>query len=408
MTGRAGECTLSQAQDVRADAEDPSDVLPDSDAKKRTSVSNLTRLVLWARGAGRCYMCNRGLIGDLMSGVEDRNFGLVAHIVAEKAGGPRGDSARSPRLIDDVSNLMLLCYEHHKLIDVDCPEKYPEQRLLQIKADHELRISTLTEVRPERASHVLRYAANIGRHQSPVLYEEIAFAMLPDRYPAEGRQTLDIELLGSSRTDDEQEYWSIELENLRRQFSRKVAARLERRELHHLSVFALAPQPLLIELGRLIGDITPTAVHQRHREPVGWRWAEDAAPLRIESARREGTGEVIALVAAVSATVGLDRVDAVLGTDADVWALQAVDARNDIMRRADDLLAFRRLVRRTFDQIKALHPRAREIHVFPAMPVSCSVEFGRVWMPKADLPLVIYDENRSLGGFQPAIRIESQ
>ena len=41
----------------------------------------------------------------------------------------------------------------------------------------------------------------------------------------------------------------------------KYEARVERQEIRHLSVFALAPQPLLIELGRLLCDIVPAAVH---------------------------------------------------------------------------------------------------------------------------------------------------
>jgi allophanate hydrolase subunit 2 len=40
------------------------------------------------------------------------------------------------------------------------------------------------------------------------------------------------------------------------------------------------------------------------------------------------------------------------------------------------------------------------------MPVSAAVELGRVWMPKADLPLVIYDQNTSLGGFVKALEIK--
>lgn len=380
---------------------------PEAESKFRTSVSTVTRTVLWARGAGRCYMCNRSLIGDLLNGVQDANFGFVAHIVAEKPRGPRGDTVRSAQLVDDVRNLMLLCYKHHKLIDRDRPKDYPEERLLQIKADHERRIATLTDVLPDRASHVLRYAANIGSHQSLVGYDEVAAAMLPERYPADGRQTLDIELIGNSRADDEPDFWAIELENLRRQFNRKVSDRLERREISHLSVFALAPQPLLIELGRLIGDITPTAVHQRHREPTGWRWAEDGEPMRIESRRREGNGEVVGLIVGLSATVSLDRAEAVLGPKARLWVLQAINAHNDIMRRSADLTAFRQLIRRTLDEIKASCPTAKQIHLFPAMPVSCAIEVGRVWMPKADLPLFVYDENRKLGGFQPAFRIES-
>jgi hypothetical protein len=51
-------------------------------------VSPRSRAVIWARGAARCYFCNTNLIGDLVAGNEDANFGLVAHIVAETPGGP--------------------------------------------------------------------------------------------------------------------------------------------------------------------------------------------------------------------------------------------------------------------------------------------------------------------------------
>lgn len=353
-------------------------------------------------------MCNCSLIGDLLNGVEDANFGFVAHIVAEKPGGPRGDLVRSARLVNDVRNLMLLCYTHHKLVDRDRVEDFPEERLLRIKADHERRVATLTEIRPNQASHVLRYAANIGAHQSLVNFDEIAAAMLPDRYPAEGRRTLDIALLGSSRLDDEQDFWNLEVENLRRQFSKKVTERLEGREISHLSVFALAPQPLLIVLGQLLGDLTPASVYQRHREPAGWRWAEDGTALQMEVQRYSGAGRRVALAIALSATFNVDRIRSVLGNDTDIWLLQADNPHNDIMRRSADLAAFRQVVRQTFDQIKAMYPDVAEIHLFPAMPVSCSIEVGRVWMPKADLPLVLYDENRKLGGFQRALRIENK
>jgi hypothetical protein len=69
------------------------------------------------------------------------------------------------------------------------------------------------------------------------------------------------------------------------------------------------------------------------------------------------------------------------------------------MRRAEDLSSWRRLLCLKFDEIKAVCGSNTEIHLFPALPVSAAIETGRVWMPKADLPLVIWDENRSHGGF---------
>ncbi len=222
--------------------------------KSRTNaLSQRTRMILWAKAAGRCQYpgCNKSLIGDLISGAEDKNFGFVAHIVADTPTGPRGDPARSPLLSDEVNNLMLLCHVHHKLIDVDERDQHPEDRLVAMKQAHGRRIETVTAIDEDSASHVLRYAANIGGHESPVAYEQISAAMLPDRYPADGRRTIDIELLGSAYQDHEPEFWAYQRENLARGFPTKVRERIEAREIRHLSVFALAPQPLLIELGCL-------------------------------------------------------------------------------------------------------------------------------------------------------------
>jgi hypothetical protein len=32
-----------------------------------------------------------------------------------------------------------------------------------------------------------------------------------------------------------------------------------------------------------------------------------------------------------------------------------------------------------------------------AMPAACAIELGRVWMPKADMAMVLFDYNTALG-----------
>lgn len=376
----------------------------------RGNVSATTRQVLWARAAGRCQYqgCNKSLIGDLASGAEDRNFGFVAHIVAATPDGPRGDPVRSPRLADEVGNLMLLCYVHHKLVDVDQKDLHPEQRLQGMKAAHERRIGIVTGIDEDRASHALRYAANIGSHLSPVAFEHVSAAMLLERFPADGRP-IDIELQGSVQQDHELGFWAVERTNLRRQFATKVRERIEAREIRHISVFALAPQPLLIELGGLLCDIAPADVRQLCREPKGWRWPSDGTPIDYRILRpRRARGCPAALVLALSATIRDERVTDVLGEDAAIWSLTAERPHNDIMRRPDDLAAFRKLVRSMLDEIKAAHGEHAVVNVFPALPVSAAVELGRVRMPKADLPLVVYDQNRTVGGFIRALEVGGQ
>jgi hypothetical protein len=286
---------------------------------------------------------------------------------------------------------------HHKLIDVDAVSEHPEQLLRDMKAVHEDRISILTAINQDRAAHVLRYGAKIGSNESPVAFEHVRLAMLPDWYPADGR-SIGIEILGSVLEDGEQKFWDTEPDNLRRQFESKVRPLIVEREIRHLTVFALGPIPLLVELGQLLCDIVPADVYQLHREPTaGWKWPADRPMVEYEFTRPMQTHGPVALKLGLSATINDDRITAILGEDTAIWSLTAKTQGNDIMRHPDDLMEFRRFLRNAYNAIKATHGEAAEIHVFPAIPVSAAVETGRVWMPKADLPLIIYDQNRDRG-----------
>jgi hypothetical protein len=302
---------------------------------------------------------------------------------------------------------MLLCAKHHKGVDVDYLADHPEDVLLEMKAEHEDRIATVTGMAQERAAHVLRFAADIGQRDALVSTRSIFMAMPPDRHPAEGR-TIDIELVGCDYADHEANYWTVQQENLRRVFARKVKERIEQKEIKQLSVFALAPQPLLIELGHLLGDIVPVMVHQRYREPPTWRWQADQPAITFQVGEYSGSPKVaVALKLALSATVTDERIRAVLGEDVAIWSLTAENPHNDIMRRPEDLVEFKRQLRRLLNRVKAFHREDTVINVFPALPNSAAVEVGRVRMPKADLPMQIYDQNRTVGGFIPTLRIAS-
>lgn len=65
----------------------------------------------------------------------------VAHIVAQREDGPRGKFALPLDRRDEESNLMLLCPEHHKIIDSK-PQLYSVERLRGMKEDHERLVQT--------------------------------------------------------------------------------------------------------------------------------------------------------------------------------------------------------------------------------------------------------------------------
>ena len=375
---------------------------------KRPALPGNVRAIVWARAAGRCQFegCNDTLIGDLVSGKPDINRAYIAHIVADKPLGRRGDTVLSPALSKDPTNLMLLCDTHHRVIDgVETWSAYPVERLRAMKQIHESRIATLTAVDIDRASHVIRFAAQIGQNESPVAKEHITVALVPERYPAEGGW-IDLDVPDLGIPDSQPSYWVMHQSLLRQKFTEKVVGRRERGEIKRLQVCGLAPIPLLVELGRLISDITDAEVRQLLREPKGWAWANEDPALRLVVTGPVGTGSKVVLKLELSGEIEDGRITSVLGDDVSIWSVTAATTGNDIIRTATDLQVWRREVRSVLEAIKDRHGLAGgPVHVFPAIAVSAAVELGRVWMPKAHLPMRLYDQNRALKGFVPTLDI---
>lgn len=244
------------------------------------------KLCLWGKAAGRCQYegCNEPLYRDRKTQYEF-NSAYIAHIVADKPDGPRGHPTLSALLKQDLSNLMLLCDSHHRLVDKIDVEGHPVTRLQEMKKTHEERIETLTSIAPEQHSHILLYGAKIGQHDSHLSWKKAADAMAPARYPA-SPNAFEIGLKGSSFFDGEEAYWQIEREQLSRQFTAQLKPQFAAGKISHLSVFALAPIPLLIDLGRLLSDIPAAEVYQLHREPADWKWRD--APSTFEYEVRNG------------------------------------------------------------------------------------------------------------------------
>lgn len=103
-------------------------------------VSEKIKRVIWSKAAGKCSICKEDLL--LNGDTEDLTHlvGEVAHIVAEKNDGPRGDSELDLTARNSERNLLLLCLSHHKVIDDD-PNSYDVDKLLEIKNAHESWVS---------------------------------------------------------------------------------------------------------------------------------------------------------------------------------------------------------------------------------------------------------------------------
>lgn len=369
-----------------------------------TTINSKNKNMLWAISAGRCQYegCNKLLYRDILT-KRAYNTAYIAHIVADEPGGPRGDSTRSGLLSNDISNLMLLCDVHHRMIDIEDVTGHPESRLLKMKKRHEDRIALQTSIAPDKCSEIILYGANIGHNASPLSYRTTCEVLAPDFYPDKDG-AVEIGLVNSAITDDHEAYWLAEEENLCRHIEQQIKTPIRNGETKHYSVFAIAPQPLLIKLGTLLNDLHQVRVYQKHREPDTWKWQNDTESVSFSLVPPDDFRGVPALIVGLSATINKDRITSVLGDNVSVWHLSIDFPENDFLKTEGILSNFRNVVRGAFDAIKSQHG-CIELHVFPAMPVSAAVEFGRVWMPKADMPMVIYDQNKIKGGFHKTITI---
>lgn len=97
--------------------------------------------ILFQRSGNQCAFpdCNRVLTAASSPVDEVVVLGEVAHIVAESPDGPRGASPLTREDRNRYANLVLLCNNHHQIVDSQ-PETYTIEWLKARKEEHEARV----------------------------------------------------------------------------------------------------------------------------------------------------------------------------------------------------------------------------------------------------------------------------
>ena len=361
---------------------------------------------LWARAAGRCQFngCNRPVFKSPVT-QEQVNISEKAHIYSFSRNGPRSWGPLDKKQLNEVANLMLVCHDCHKTIDQDQEgERYSAELLVKWKDEHEKRIAIVTGVDPTKGSHVILYGANIGDQISNLQPEAAKDALFPDWYPAEERP-IHLSMSWEGK-DSDPAYWKTEAENLRAVFDRQIRPLVHGSECLHFSLFAFAPMPLMILFGTLLTDKVPAQTYQLHREPLQtWKWLSGPADFAFQVIRPASFAHLPALLISLSDHIAPSRISAVLGEAVTIWELTIERPHNDFLKSKEQLSLFRETVRQLIVDIGKAHGKHTPLAIFPAMPVACAVDLGRVRMPKADGPWIIYDQNNEHKNFIRALEI---
>ena len=377
-----------------------------SPIEEARSISDIVRTRLIASSAGRCEFrgCNRDLYQHPVTGTAG-NYSQAAHIVAFKVAGPRGQGPR-PADINAFENLMLLCGDCHHLIDTHQSD-YSVETLKEHKREHEERIYALTALGPEQRTTVIQLRGTIGGQPVDIPGTDIEAALRP-RYPARLPGVL-VDLTSFQR--ESPSFFDLARDQVRRELRPALRAELEGKRVQHYSVLALAPIPVLVCLGRELGNKVNVDLFQRQRDPArGWRWYEDGAIVDFElrTLRAGTTPNCVGLLLSISGRIELASLPSEVDDRFTLYELvpRGAEPSVDLLRRREDLLAFRTTYRAALASICSQHGLLQTLHLFPAVPAPIAVACGQEIMPKVHPSLRVFDNVKGL--FTEAITVNTE
>lgn len=356
---------------------------------KRVSreIKPATERMLWGVSAGICEF--NGCINKLYSHhitKEKVNLSEKAHIYAFSAGGKRPSLLRFSPKINDIDNLMLVCERCHKLIDSEDTD-YTAEQLLAMKKEHEQRIANVATIKPDLQSEIVIFNANIGNRAIKISDYTAKSAIIPEHYPArENPINLSPDL---SLYDNEDNYWAIMATHLERQWGQYEQAIRDK----HISLFSVAPQPLLFKLGMLINRNYNVDVRQSQGAIDNWKWRCDKQTAKIETqivdAEDASADPIITFELTTKLSIDELRKEFGAGT---IYRITSESCGSEIIKSWRDLRAATNEYRNALNAIRAAYSKDIIVKIVPIAPVSVSIEAGRQTM-KGDPQLTIYDRN---------------
>lgn len=357
-------------------------------------ISDKTKKILWGVAAGRCEKCGR-LVYKHPLGDEIQNFAQMAHIYPFSDNGPRREEKiktfNENGDINDISNLMLLCYDCHEAIDEN-PQEHPVALLKKLKKDFEEFIVLATNYDRVIPTVAVTYSANLHEQRNQFFNErKLKDALRPDKY-VKALKDLSLQNSEFQVQRDNILYWAIEKENLTRLFDKDIRPYIEN-DCINLSVFALAPIPLLVLLGALLTNKHDVDVYQYKKDLASWQNDFTKAPVKYNCTRhgfKIGGNDVI-LALSVSSKVKIENIRAAISLDNTFYEISSDNPTDDVIGNREDMSCFFAVYRKMREEIWQTHGRGTKIHIFGAIPISIAVEIGRQYNRNSDMPIVTYD-----------------
>ena len=217
-------------------------------------ISELAVRMLWTESGGRCQFagCNEDITRDELT-LYRLNAGNNAHIVASSSNGPRGGD-KSLALSNDIDNIMLLCPKHHKLVDSNTGI-YTTEKLKMMREEHNKKVAFLLNTMNYPKTKILLFKSPIkGTKKVHIDYNQAVEAVRETRMNPLDSTGVTIEIENHEDYKSPM-YWERAEKDLVFNVNQYIEPLYERFPDTILSVFPIAPIPLIIKLGFIIDII---------------------------------------------------------------------------------------------------------------------------------------------------------
>jgi hypothetical protein len=355
---------------------------------------------LWIAAAGRCEFrgCCKPVDRDFLT-KERCVDGEYAHIIADSPDGTRGVEGESERLAMEPMNLMLACRDCHGRIDRHGKNnRFSAEQLYAMKREHEARIQLIYSANGVKDSLPILMSFPVGQTIPVIERSQVNYAMLENSgytlFPVD--RFIQIDKSDFDVYDDSPEFWSNAHRALHRAYVQRIHPELTSRNgPMHLTIAAFAPIPMLIMLGYLIGDKIEAAVLDLPADCWLWDKRVDCPEPSFSFIVPKTLPREVAAVISIT-----NRAQHPAGTE--VVEFQAVAPNRGIIRQQKHVYIFRQQL--NYFLMLLARSGVRILHLYPATPLSASVEIGRILLPKTFEEIHVWDWQAPT--WKPAVRLK--
>jgi len=379
-------------------------------------ISEKTAQKVWADAGARCMFhgCSKDL-SEVPLWTKAARVGYLAHIVASDPAGPRGNQADSHRLADNPDNIMLMCDEHHRLIDSFAPQYYTADVLNDMRQLHRDTVRNYLDSLAFPYTKAVTLHANLANvptyfHDSELIEAIVATrrAMSPGVIHYVRRK---------SQRDDRHTpaFWHQYLREHESQIRQLVSGfdSSTGSNTENLAVFPLHHIPTLILAGRVMGEAQAIQVFQYDRPRRSWAWNPQAkshpqGTFSVNSLPTDRAPEVL-ITLELTAHVDEDALPAEIKEGLDTGRLPWIRVTSsqtgfDCIGHPDDLDQFMQVARKAIVHVQDVM-RVQKVHLIVVSPASVAFRFGQMLQAGHHPLYVVYDRAGRDYSFTPALSI---